>query len=176
MFSEHVAGQTLCLRPTSSDGLPASRFSRAPHTLACSCRERSEEEGDQGLGVIFSRGGVQDVGFSCSNGGDKTKVYGDGVQERPTPLLVKTPAWQPSADKDSPIWCVTSLLNLPSMPFESYTKKTSGREVYYTASSLLVILKNSCNKLHCQQFFKLKLFSYKIARSGTSSGNVERDY
>ena len=35
----------------------------------------------------------------------------------------------------------------------SYTKrflilKTSGNEVYYTASSLLVVLKNFCSKLH----------------------------
>ena len=48
-----------------------------------------------------------------------------------------------------------------------YTKrvsieKTSGNEVYYTASSLLFILKNSCSKLHFQTLFKLKLFSYKI--------------
>ena len=40
--------------------------------------------------------------------------------------------------------------------------KTSGNEVYYTASSLLVISKNTCSKLHCQKFFKLRLFSYKI--------------
>ena len=40
--------------------------------------------------------------------------------------------------------------------------KTSGNEVYYTASSLLVTLKNSCSKLHCQIFFKLQGCSYKI--------------
>ena len=55
----------------------------------------------------------------------------------------------------------------------SYTKrissqKTSGNEVYYTASSLLVILKNSCSKLQCQKFFKLKIFSYKIEGGGDS--------
>ena len=51
----------------------------------------------------------------------------------------------------------------------SYTKrvsilKTSGNEVYYTASSLLVTLKNSCSKVHCQKFFRLKLLSYQIVR------------
>jgi len=50
-----------------------------------------------------------------------------------------------------------------------YTKsfsilKTAGNEVYYTASSLLVTLKNSCSKLHSQKFFRLKSFSYKIRR------------
>ena len=50
---------------------------------------------------------------------------------------------------------------------QSYTtsfsiKKTSGHEVYYTPSSLLVTLKYSCSKLHCQKFFKLKSSSYKI--------------
>ena len=29
--------------------------------------------------------------------------------------------------------------------------KLSGNEVYYTACSLLVILKNSCRKFHCQK-------------------------
>ena len=43
-----------------------------------------------------------------------------------------------------------------------FSLKTSGNEVYYTASSLSVILKNSCSKLHSQKLFKLKLFSYKI--------------
>ena len=50
--------------------------------------------------------------------------------------------------------------------------KTSGNEVYYTASSLLVILKNSCSKLHCQKFFKLKSFSYQILGLGSGRGSA----
>ena len=37
----------------------------------------------------------------------------------------------------------------------------SGNEVYYTACSLLVMLKNSCSKRHCQKG-NLNPFSYKI--------------
>ena len=55
----------------------------------------------------------------------------------------------------------------PDAEVRSYTKrvsiqKKSGNAVYYTESSLLVILKHSCSKLHCQKFFKLRLFSYQI--------------
>ena len=45
---------------------------------------------------------------------------------------------------------------------KSFNLKNSWHEVYYTASSLQVILNNSCSKLHCQKFLKLKLFSYRI--------------
>ena len=38
----------------------------------------------------------------------------------------------------------------------------SGNEVYDTAFSLLVILKNSCSKLHRQKSFDLLLLSSKI--------------
>ena len=40
----------------------------------------------------------------------------------------------------------------------------SGNEVYYTACSLLVTLKNSCSKLHCDQGLNSIIFSYKIDR------------
>ena len=39
----------------------------------------------------------------------------------------------------------------------------SGDEVHCTACSLLVILKNSFGKPHCQNGFNLVLFAYKIA-------------
>jgi hypothetical protein len=39
-----------------------------------------------------------------------------------------------------------------------------GDEVYYTASSLIVILQNSCGELHCQKGFDLILFANKIQR------------
>ena len=59
----------------------------------------------------------------------------------------------------------------------SYTKifsifKKSGNEVYYPASFLLVILNNSCSKLHCQKFFKLKSFSYNIGNGMESVHRV----
>jgi len=41
--------------------------------------------------------------------------------------------------------------------------KISGNEVYYAACFLLVILKNSCSKLHSQTGFNVILFSYQIA-------------
>ena len=34
---------------------------------------------------------------------------------------------------------------------QAFKLKLSGDEVYYTACSLLVVLKNSCSKLHCQK-------------------------
>ena len=40
----------------------------------------------------------------------------------------------------------------------------SCNEVYYTACSLLVILKNSCSKVHCQKGFNLIFYSYEIRR------------
>ena len=40
--------------------------------------------------------------------------------------------------------------------------KKSSYSVYYTACSLLVILKNSCSALHRQKDFNLILLSYKI--------------
>ena len=49
----------------------------------------------------------------------------------------------------------------------------SGNEVYYTAFSLPVILKNSCSKLHCQKGFDLVPFSYQGVRG--SARTPERD-
>ena len=43
----------------------------------------------------------------------------------------------------------------------------TGNEVHCTACSLLVILKNSCSKLHCQKGFDAILFSYQIATPTT---------
>ena len=40
-------------------------------------------------------------------------------------------------------------------------RNLSGNEVYYTASSSLVILNDSCSKLHCRKGFNLILVSYK---------------
>ena len=40
---------------------------------------------------------------------------------------------------------------LPISYEQAFESKRSGSEVYYTACSLLVILKNSCSKLHCQK-------------------------
>jgi len=40
--------------------------------------------------------------------------------------------------------------------------KLSGNEVYNTACCLLVILRNSCSKLHCQTGFNLEAFSNKV--------------
>jgi hypothetical protein len=57
--------------------------------------------------------------------------------------------------------------------------KTSGNEVYNTASSLLVLFKNSCSELHYQKFFKLKGFSYKIGRarrSGADGRGARREH
>ena len=55
----------------------------------------------------------------------------------------------------------------PSISSTDLIRVRGGRrrraDLIYTASSLLVTLKNSCSKLHCQKFFKLKSFSYKIA-------------
>ena len=50
---------------------------------------------------------------------------------------------------------------------ESYIKgkldeNLSGNEVYYTACSLLVTLKNVCSKLHCQQVLNVIPLSCKI--------------
>ena len=51
--------------------------------------------------------------------------------------------------------------------------KFAGNEVYYTASSLLVILNNSCSKLHYQIFFKLQVFSQESAfRSSVTDVSV----
>jgi len=41
--------------------------------------------------------------------------------------------------------------------------KLSGNEVFYTASSLLVIFRKSYSELHCQQVFKLKNIAYEIS-------------
>ena len=57
--------------------------------------------------------------------------------------------------------------------YQSYTKrvsilKTSGNEVYYTNYLILLIKMMLCSKLHCQKFFKLKIFSHKTShRPGT---------
>ena len=64
-----------------------------------------------------------------------------------------------------------------SVPLGSDTKsisilETSGNEVYYTSSSLLVIFKYSCGKLHCQKFFKSKSFPYKILQQDYVYGPV----
>jgi hypothetical protein len=40
--------------------------------------------------------------------------------------------------------------------------KLSGNEVYYTAWHLLVILKNSCCKVHCQKYSNVVLFSHDM--------------
>jgi hypothetical protein len=48
----------------------------------------------------------------------------------------------------------------------------SGNEFYFKACSLLVMLKNSCSKLHCQKGFDLVPFSYKIVLQGE---NRERE-
>ena len=45
---------------------------------------------------------------------------------------------------------------------KSFNLKTSGNEVYYTNSLILLIKMMLCGKIHGQKFFKLKLFSYKI--------------
>ena len=42
-------------------------------------------------------------------------------------------------------------------------KNTSGNEVSYTNSLILLIKMMLCSKLHCQKFFRLQSFSYKIA-------------
>ena len=39
----------------------------------------------------------------------------------------------------------------------------SGNEVYYTAGSSLVLLKNSCSEFHCHTDFNLIFFSHKLA-------------
>jgi hypothetical protein len=36
------------------------------------------------------------------------------------------------------------------------------------------MLKNSCSKLHCQKFFKLKLLSYKIVQSECSAATCPK--
>jgi hypothetical protein len=45
---------------------------------------------------------------------------------------------------------------------KGFELKLSGDEVYYTACSLLVVLKNSCGKLHCEKGFNLIPFSFEI--------------
>ena len=43
---------------------------------------------------------------------------------------------------------------------ETFNLKLSGNELHYTTSSVLVIVKNLCSQLHCQNF--LILFSFHI--------------
>jgi hypothetical protein len=45
---------------------------------------------------------------------------------------------------------------------KSLELKLSGDEVYYTGHDLLVMLTNSCSKLHCQKLLNPKAFSYEI--------------
>ena len=66
----------------------------------------------------------------------------------------------------------------PGWPKQFYTKsfsilKTSGNEVYYTNPLLLPTKMMLCSKLHCQKFFELKLFSYKIVQPTPASGHDE---
>ena len=42
-------------------------------------------------------------------------------------------------------------MEVPILQEKSFDSKFSGNEVYYTAYSLLVTLKNSCGKLHCKK-------------------------
>ena len=58
---------------------------------------------------------------------------------------------------------------------EVLNQNLSGNEVYYTAYSLLVILKNFCSTLHCQKVFDLIPFSYKIW-GARLKGNADRDH
>ena len=56
-----------------------------------------------------------------------------------------------------------------AIEYQSDTKsffilKTSGNEVYYTNSLILLIKMMLYSKLHCQKLSKLKRFSYKIVR------------
>ena len=46
----------------------------------------------------------------------------------------------------------------------------SGNRDYYTAGSLLVVLKKSCSQLDCQQGFKSILFSYEVSLSAGRRG------
>jgi len=47
-----------------------------------------------------------------------------------------------------------------------FNLKLSGNEVYYTAWSLLVMLKNSCSKLRCQKVLNWKAFRTRSRLSG----------
>ena len=59
--------------------------------------------------------------------------------------------------------CTTPHPTPPQISYEKAFKlKLSGNEVYYTARSLLLILKHSCSKFHCQKGFNLIVCSYKI--------------
>ena len=45
---------------------------------------------------------------------------------------------------------------------KSFNLKLSSTEVYYTIFLILLVKNMLCSKLHCQNVFELKLFSYKI--------------
>ena len=67
-------------------------------------------------------------------------------------------------------------------PYEASMKRESNSnlsvsEVYSTACALLVILKNSCGKRHCQKGFDLILFSYRCLqlRTTCSRGSLRRE-
>jgi len=49
---------------------------------------------------------------------------------------------------------------------KAFELRFSGNKVYDTACSLLVILKNSCSKLHCQRVLSLKASHTKSLPSG----------
>ena len=56
---------------------------------------------------------------------------------------------------------------VPSHPLQSYMSSdlnyiVSGNEVYYTACSLLAMLKDLCGQIHCQKDFHSISCSYKI--------------
>ena len=50
---------------------------------------------------------------------------------------------------------------------KTFNLKLSGDQVYHAACSLLVILKNSCGKFHCQKGFNLIHLSYRMQMEST---------
>ena len=82
-----------------------------------------------------SRGGPSQTGYGMSRGGPGYEARARGV------------------------------CHLPAEERQCYMKRElnqnlSGNKIYYTACSLLVILNNSCSKIHCQKGFNLILTSY----------------
>jgi len=69
---------------------------------------------------------------------------------------VSSETWDPN----NPVSLETRLTKTELM-WKGFESKISGNEVYYTACSLLVILKNSYSKRCCQKVSNLHAFSYK---------------
>ena len=58
--------------------------------------------------------------------------------------------------------------------YEKKSQNLSGNEVYYSACSLLVILKNSCSQLHFQKGFHLIFSSHNVGQALSSEHGTDK--